>query len=100
MNLYAIRIEKNETIIITAATPEEALERAGLPACLLLALEQPTEGDSRSLAKRYEIVELNHLHLHLHCNANGDLDLYDADQLTYEVLSKLHGRARLAAMRD
>ena len=49
MNIYAIRIENDETVVVTAANAEEALERAGLPACLLLALERPEEGKGASL---------------------------------------------------
>jgi len=99
MNIYAIRIENDETVVVTAGNPEEALERAGLPACLLLALEGPDEGRGASLKERYKVQELNHLHLHLRCKPGGDLDVYDADQLTYESLFDLHPRVKLPAMR-
>src|SRR5262245_19108774 len=98
MNIYAIRIENDETVVVTAASPEEALERAGLPACLLLAMERRDEGTATSLIDRYKVIELNHLHLHLHCRPGVDLDLYDADQLTYESLFDLHPSAKLPAM--
>jgi len=99
MNIYAIRIENDETVVVAAANPQEALERAGLPGCLLLALEGPAEGRGASLQERYKVVELNHLHLRLRCKPNGDLDLYDADQPTYESLFDLHPRAKLPAMK-
>jgi len=99
MNIYAIRIEREETVVVTAANPEEALERAGLPSCLLLPIEHPGEGRAASVASRYKVIELNHLHLRLRCKPRGDLDLYDADQLTYESLFELHPKAKLPAMR-
>ena len=99
MNIYAIRIENDETVVVTAANPEEAMERAGLPACLLLALERPDEGRGAILRERYKVIELNHLHLRLRCKPGGDLDLYDADQPTYESLFDLHPGVKLPAMR-
>ena len=99
MNIYAIRIENDETVVVTAANPEEALERAGLPACLLLALDRPDDRRGASLKERYKVIELNHLHLRLRCNPGGDLDVYDADQPTYESLFDLYPSVKLSAMR-
>jgi hypothetical protein len=86
MNLYAIRIENDETIVITAASAEEALKGAGLPACLLLAPEQPGQGHGVPSRRQYAVIELSHVRLHLHSNSGGNLDVFDADQRTLESL--------------
>lgn len=85
-------------VVLTAASPEEALEQVGLPACLLLAPEQPGEEHVASIRKRYKVIELDHLQLHLRYSSKGKLDLYDADQRTYESLFELHPRVTLPAM--
>ncbi len=99
MKLYAVRIENDETILVTAANPEEALERAGLPSCLLLQMDHQIEGAGASPTQRYKVVEVDHLHLRFRCTAAGDLNLFDADQRTYEWLFELHPKLRLQAMR-
>lgn len=101
MRLYAIRIvngEKDETVVVTADNPEEALEQVGLPAALLLAPNESAEEPSSSLAKRYQMTELTHLQLHFRWTDGDNLSLHDVDQSTYECLFKLHPAARLPAM--
>ena len=99
MNIYAIRIENDETIVVTAANAQEALARAGLPACLLLESEGRTEGRSASLTERYNVVEVNHLYLRFRCDPRCRFDLYDADLPTFESLFDLHPTVTLGAMK-
>jgi hypothetical protein len=99
MNIYAIRIENDETVVVTAGSPEEALEQIGVPACLLLALQEPADTRAAGLRERYKVVELDHLHLHLRCLPGGNLDVHDADQRTYESLFELNPGVKLATMR-
>src|SRR5262249_44327910 len=98
MKLFAIRIENDETVLVTAANPEEALEKAGLPACLLLHMTRQTEATAASPDQRYKVIEVDHLHLRFRCTLAGDLNLHDADQGTYEWLFELHPKLKLQAM--
>lgn len=100
MKLFVINIEHDEIVLVTAANPEEALESIGLSANLLLQPENSGDAKDASLPQHYKVIELNNLHLRFRCTRSGDLNLYDADQHSYEWLFALHPEIKLQAMRE
>jgi hypothetical protein len=100
MKLFAVRIENDETILLTAATAEEALERAGLPACLLLQMAPQTAGAVASLDQRYKVIEVDHMYLRFRCTPAGDLNLHDADQGHIRVAIRVASETQAAGNAD
>lgn len=100
MKLFAIRVENNEAVLVTAVSAEEALESVGLPGCLLLGLDGRAEGVGAHLTQQYKVIELNNLHLRFQCTTSGQLSLCDTDPATYECLFELYPQLKLAAMSE
>src|SRR5579864_4347764 len=97
MKLFTIRLENADTVIVTAETQDEALEKAGLTANTLSDVSQQLRrmGVNRDHAdlvldgigpQRCEIRELNHLLLTLRVSQMGDFSLGATDEATYMAL--------------
>ena len=97
MKLFAIRIENGDTVLLLAATAQEALSKAALTDGALEELRQ--EGwrfdhaatvQSGIGPQKYEITELTEFYVALTLNEEGEFEVSDQSLETWAALIKFY----------